>query len=187
MIGARRQAQAAGDVRPGRRLGLIAVSLLCGLSFLTSCGFHLRGSGGGYTLPPGLSQLRVVSAGPAENVPLAQEVRDALVQAGATLVEDPGAPALTLLGENVASRVASVDTATGKASEYIVQYAAGFRLDGPVSLPEQTVRLQSDYAFDPAQVLAKEQEERELVRIMRRDAAQQIVRRVVRTLARTAR
>ena len=168
---------------PVRRAAAVALMSLA----LAACGFHLRGSGGGYALPPALSQLRVVSAGSAANDPLAQEVRDVLVQAGARLVEDAGAPALVLLGEEIASRVASVDTTTGKASEYILQYAAGFRLDGPSALPAQTVRLQADYAFDPAQVLAREQEEREVVRVMRRDAAQQIVRRVIRTLARTAR
>lgn len=170
-----------------RRAALRALSLVFCLLGVGSCGFHLRGSGGGYALPPALAQLRVVSAGAAVNEPLAQEVRTVLVQAGATLVEDPAAPALTLLGESVASRVASVDTTTGKASEYILQYSAGFRLDGPVPLPEQTVRLQADYAFNPAQVLAKEQEERELVRAMRRDAAQQIVRRITRALGRASR
>lgn len=153
------------------------------LVYLPSCGFHLRGSGAGDTLPPALAQLRLTAPGPALNS-LERAVREVLLQAGARLVEDAAAPALVLLAEDVASRVASVNTATGKASEYVVQYAASFRLEGPTTLPAQTVRLQADYASDPSRVLASEQEERELVRAMRRDAAQQIVRRVTRGLTR---
>src|SRR5690606_10194766 len=117
----------ANAVRPARRRALRALALGAGLALLAACGFHLRGRGGGYALPPALSRLRVEAPLPAAQEPLAREVREALVQAGAELVEDSGAPALVLLGEQVTTRVASVDTRTGKASEYILQYAAGFR------------------------------------------------------------
>jgi LPS-assembly lipoprotein len=40
-----------------------------------------------------------------------------------------------------------------------------------------------DYTFDPQNVLAKEREEAELKTAMRRDAVQQILRRLSRSLA----
>ncbi len=153
---------------------------------IAGCGFHLRGSGGAM-LPPSLAAVRVVMAGPGVNEPLAVAVRQAITQAGARVVESPGAPTLSLVRESVDSQVASVRTATGKASEYTLRYAATFRLDGPQPVAEQTVRLQRDYSFDPDRVLAKEQEERELLNNMRRDAAQQIVRRLARSVGPAAR
>lgn len=132
-------------------------------------------------LPASLSSVRVVMAGPAANEPLAVAVREALAQAGARVVDSADAPALALLEERVESQVASVRTATAKAGEYTLRYAASFRLDGPQPVPPQTVRLQRDYTFDPNNVLAKEREERELLHDMRREAAQQIVRRVARS------
>lgn len=170
----------------GERVGIRTVVVaLCALATV-SCGFHLRGSGGAM-LPPSLAAVRVVMAGPGVNEPLAVAVRQAITQAGARVVESPGAPTLSLVRESVDSQVASVRTATGKASEYTLRYAATFRLDGPQPVAEQTVRLQRDYSFDPDRVLAKEQEERELLNNMRRDAAQQIVRRLARSVGPAAR
>lgn len=145
---------------------------------LVACGFHLRGSGGNAMLPASLSAVRVTMAGPSENEPLAEVVRQALARAGATLTDASDAPTLVLVGERIESRVASVSPATAKVAEYLLLYAAGFRLDGPRPLAAQTVRLQRDYSFDPTQVLAKEQQERELLSNMRQEAAQQIVRRL---------
>jgi LPS-assembly lipoprotein len=150
---------------------------------IVGCGFHLRGTGSAGILPASLATVRVVMTGTAINEPLAVAVREAIAQAGARVVDTAGTPVLTLSDERVESQVASVRTATAKASEYTLRYTASFRLDGPQPVPSQTIRLQRDYAFDPNSVLAKEQEERELLRDMRRDAAQQIVRRLARAVA----
>ena len=154
---------------------LAALSLL-----IVSCGFHLRGVGGGATLPASLSSVRVVPSSAAANDPFTVAVREALVQAGAKIVSTTDAPAVVLLGEQVETRVASVSTTTAKASEYLLLYSAGFRLDGPQSIAAQTIRLQRSYSFNPTQVLAREQQQQQLLRDMRRDAAQQIVRRLAR-------
>ena len=87
------------------------------------------------------------------------------------------------MGEQTESRVASVSTATAKASGYLLLYSVSFKLDGPQPIAPQTIRLQRTYTFDPTQVLAREQQEQELLRDMRRDAAQQIVRRLARAAA----
>jgi LPS-assembly lipoprotein len=157
--------------------GVLAVHVLGG------CGFHLRGTGDGAALPASLEAVRVVSATQLANDPFTVAVRAALTQAGASVVDAPEAPAVVLLGEQTETRVASVSTATAKASGYILLYSAGFRLDGPRPMAAQTIRLQRTYTFDPTQVLAREQQERELLRDMRRDAAQQIVRRLARAAA----
>jgi LPS-assembly lipoprotein len=150
---------------------------------LVSCGFHLRGAGGGTMLPAALAAVRVVSSSPLANEPFTVAVRDALTQAGAKIVDAPEAPAVVLLGEQTETRVASVSTATARASGYLLLYSTSFKLDGPQPIATQTVRLQRSYTFDPTQVLAREQQEQELLRDMRRDAAQQIVRRLARTSA----
>ena len=90
---------------------------------------------------------------------------------------------MVLLGEHTETRVASVSTATAKASEYLLPYSASFRLDGPTPMASQTIRLQRSYTFNPTQALAREQQEQELLRNMRQDAAQQIVRRLARAAA----
>lgn len=159
-----------------RRVAVVGAALL----IASGCGFHLRGVGGGATLPPTVQTLRVVPPGTAENDPLTVAVREALVHAGAKLVVAKDTPALVLLGEQSESRVAAVSTATAKASEYLLLYSASFRLDGTPSLAPQTIRLQRSYSFNPAQVLAREQQEQDLLSDMRRDAAQQIVRRLSR-------
>lgn len=172
--------------RSARLPGLYLVCCILYLS-LSGCGFHLRGTGGVALLPASLATLQVVMSGAAANEPLETAVRETLTQAGAQVVETNGVPMLILLGERVSTRVASVSTATAKASEYLLQYTTSFRLDGPQPVPAQTIRLQRDYSFDPEQVLAKEQQEQELLRDMRRDAAQQIVRRLARSLRSSAR
>lgn len=138
-------------------------------------------------LPSSLASVRVVASGPAENEPLTEAVRQALTRAGATLTEANDAPTLVLLGERIETRVASVSPATAKATEYLLLYSAGFRLEGRQPVAAQTVRLQRDYSFDPAQVLAKEQQERELVGNLRQEAAQQIVRRLASAVNPSAR
>jgi LPS-assembly lipoprotein len=131
-------------------------------------------------LPPALAAVRVVSSSSLANDPFTVAVRDALTQAGAKIVDAPEAPAVVLLGEQIETRVASVSTATAKASEYLILYGAGFRLEGPTPIAAQTIRLQRSYSFNPTQVLAREQQEQELLQNMRRDAARQIVRRLAR-------
>ncbi len=145
---------------------------------LVACGFHLRGAGGNAVLPVSLAAIRVAVSGPTADPPLAAAVRQALVQAGAKVVEAGDVPTLVLLGEEVDSRVASVNPATAKASGYVLHYSAGFRLDGPRPIAPQTVRLQRDYSFDPGQVLGQEQQERDLLSNMRQEAAREIVRRL---------
>lgn len=136
-------------------------------------------------LPAALSMIRIVPPTAAVNDPFTVAVRDALTQAGAKLVATKDAPALVLLAEHVDTRVATVSTATAKASEYLLLYSTGFRLEGSHPIAAQTIRLQRTYTFNPQQTLAGEQQKADLLRDMRSDAAQQIVRRLARSVAAT--
>ncbi|BAU47179.1 lipoprotein [Sulfurifustis variabilis] len=159
-----------------RRIALV----LAALAALNACGFHLRGTGGA-ALPESLAMLRVTMPGRGTDDPTLVAVRRAFTAAGASLTEAAEAPTLVLHDERVETQVISVSTVTAKANEYRLRYGLSFRLDrgGTATVP-QTVRLVREYTFDPTQILAKEQEERELLREMQSEAAQQIVRRVAR-------
>ncbi len=147
---------------------------------LTSCGFQLRGASS-VTLPPELRLLRV-SMG-AGFPPLLIEVRNSLrVLGNVKLTEDATAsvPVLNLLNEQSISEVLSIDS-TGRINAYLLSYRVDFSLtgaDGKPLLPVQAVKLQREYTFDRLNVLATEHQSEFLQNEMRRDAAQQILRRL---------
>lgn len=152
---------------------------------MTGCGFHLRGQGTA-AFPAALSSLRVEIAGSRqENDPLLVAVRDALRTQAKVDVRDQGElPVLLLQNERSETEALSLST-TGKALENLLKYEVSFQLldaVGGETFPPQTIRLRRDYIFDPLNVIAKQKEEEELLRQMRRDAAQQIVRRLARVL-----
>ena len=157
--------------------------LVAGCLSLMSCGFHLRGMGA-VELAPELRALRVqVSGAQSANDPLMESMRNALrEQAGITVQDGGDVPLLELYGERYETRVASVST-TVKAAEYLVLYDVTFQVtsaDGTRRGGPETLRLQRDYSFDPLNVLAKEREEQELREALRRDAVQQILRRLAK-------
>jgi LPS-assembly lipoprotein len=156
---------------------------------LSACGFHLRGTGS-VALPESLSRLRVmVLDSKLANDPLLVAMTDALrTEAGVTVTGEADAPTLELYKEQTSTHVQSVSV-TGRASGYALKYEVSYRLAdaaGKQLLEPQSVRLLRDYTFDPVNVLAKEEEEQELVRTMQRDAVQQILRRLSRAPLRRA-
>ena len=148
---------------------------------LSACGFHLRGASSA-TLPPELAEMRVTMSGTGYP-PLLIEVRNALLGLGTVKLTDDVAanvPVLQLHGESSASRVLAID-ASGRVSAYLLEYRVDFSLngaDGKVLLPRQAVKLQREYTFDRLNVLATEKQSEFLQTEMRRDAAQQILRRL---------
>lgn len=147
---------------------------------LNGCGFQLRGASS-VTLPPELRLLRV-SMG-SGFPPLLIEVRNSLrVLGNVKLTEDATAPVpvLNLLNEQSISEVLSIDS-TGRINAYLLSYRVDFSLtgaDGKPLLPTQAVKLQREYTFDRLNVLATERQSEFLQNEMRRDAAQQILRRL---------
>ncbi len=151
---------------------------------LAGCGFQLRGSALS-SFPSELSTLRVEMPGRliGNQDPLRVAVETALrQQAGVTLATTGEVPVLVLEPEQFATGAISVTTA-GRASEHQITLTVSFQLRnaaGAILLPQQTVRLQREYVYDPLNVVAKEREELDLKEIMRRDVASQIVRRLAR-------
>jgi LPS-assembly lipoprotein len=148
---------------------------------LSGCGFHLRGISTA-TLPPELSVLRVTMGG-SGYPPLLVEVRRALLTLGTVKLTDDAAarvPVLQLLSETTQNQDLAIDS-TGRASAYLLNYRADFALagaDGKPLLPAQSVKLQREYTFDRLNVIASEKQSDFIQTEMRRDAAQQIVRRL---------
>jgi LPS-assembly lipoprotein len=157
-----------------------AGSLILLLTMLSACGFQLRGVASA-TLPAELKVMRVTAGSGLIYPPFVVDIRSVLQsQAGVQLVDAPGVPTLTLLEERADSQILSIDS-TGKVSSYLLDYRLTFKLTdaaGKELLGAQSVKLQREYSFDKLSVLAKEKEDEFLRNEMRRDAAQQILRRL---------
>lgn len=164
--------------RPLASLLLVTCCLL-----LASCGFHLRGTSS-VALPPELSTLRVTMGG-AGYPPLLVEVRNALLALGnVRLTDDVSAsvPVLQLHSESSVSQVLAIDS-SGRISAYLLNYRVDYSLvsaDKKPLLQNQSVKLQREYDFDRLNVLASEKQSEFLQGEMRRDVAQQILRRLAR-------
>ncbi len=165
--------------------GFFFLSLVTCYLSLVSCGFHLRGA---VTLPPQMERTQLL--GVEARGPLAAEITAALEDAGARVVAGDATAQLVISGERQARRLLSVGS-TGRASEYEITYRFSFELRAPaeaaeagakpavvVLVPQQTVSLNRDYAFDPNSVLGKGDEESLLVREMRTFAVRQMLVRL---------
>jgi LPS-assembly lipoprotein len=152
-----------------RRLGVTALLLA-----LAGCGFTLRGS---VDLPEPLRTLEVVSLD--DGGELLQQVRRALRNSGVNLVEQGSDYRLGLGREVTDERIVSVN-ANARAGEYEVEMSLQFQLTraGEAVLGPDTLRLTRVYLTDPENAVAKE-EEAELIRSeLRRELAQQLLRRL---------
>jgi len=168
--------------RPAAVVSLYLVPCILYL-FLSGCGFHLRGTSS-VALPPELSTLRVTMGG-VGYPPLLVEVRNALLALGnVRLTDDVSAsvPVLQLHRESSVSQVLAIDS-SGRISAYLLNYRVDYSLVGADKKPllqNQSVKLQREYGFDRLNVLASEKQSEFLQNEMRRDVAQQILRRLAR-------
>lgn len=107
-----------------------------------------------------------------------------MLEGGGVTVAPDGAEAdarITVTGERFDKRVLSVDAATGKEREFELAYTVSFsvsRRDGEAVIRDGSVNLLRDYVFDPEAIIGTSREEDLLREEMRRDAAQQLMRRV---------
>lgn len=156
-----------------QRRTVLAAALLA--FTLSGCGFTLRGS---VDLPPELQTLQIES--PVPNSELVREV-SRMLRNNAVTVATEARDDIWRLGigaEQVSERVLSVN-ANARAGEYeltmdvAAQLRRGTRVIGP-----ETLSVSRVYLADPENAVAKN-EEAELIRNeMRRELAQQILRRL---------
>lgn len=172
----------------GNRALALALALCAWL--LTGCGFHLRGSAATGTAAPAsvviLDAARQRGAGtwlgggPGERVRILSET----LRAGGIAVQDGDAAGssvqLELIDERIDRRVASVD-ATASAAEYQLDYTLAWRVrgsDGAVLVPDTRLKLDRSYRHKANAIMGSAEEEAQLQRDLRRDAAMQILRRL---------
>jgi LPS-assembly lipoprotein len=164
-----RVARAASLARVARaaRVALLAAALA-----LAGCGFKLRGQ---QTFPFDSIYL-------PPNNPLTTELARNVVAGSnaklATVAADAEAQFL-LLGEVQEKVILALNT-QGQVREYQLRYRVVFRVGSPKGvdfLPTSQIQLTRDITFND-QVLAKESEEAQLYRDMRRDMVQLIMRRL---------
>ena len=150
--------------------------------WINGCGFQLRGN---VTLPENVHSVHVQ----APSRELSNEIQLFLESSGARVASHRGDAdaVLSVQDERFNRRVLSVDPRTGKEREFELAYTAMFgltRADGTVLVEQQTVSLLRDFVFDEDALLGKAQEEGLLRNEMRRDAVEQMLRRVRAALVR---
>lgn len=165
-------AQKQRCMKSGARLGLAALLPVVLLS-LTACGFHLRGS---YAVPEFLKAVSLKL--PTNSQALGAELELALERN--QISADGGDILLEVASERLTRQTSSVDK-SARAAEYILIYTVQFRvgsIDKKVVGPLQPLILRRSYQYSTNNVVGKTTEEETLVRELRQDAAQQIVRQL---------
>jgi LPS-assembly lipoprotein len=149
------------------------------VALLAGCGFQLRGASGQYTMP-----FQSIWLAFPDTSPLGTELKRNLRAGDSVAVEGDPAKAEALfdvLSEQRGKSILSLNS-QGRVREYLLTYTLVFRVRsarGAELLGPTEISLKRNMAFDEAQVLAKEAEERLLYRDMQSDLVQQIMRRLV--------
>ena len=146
-------------------------------SLLMACGFQLRGT---TSLP---FETLYISA-PKGNL-IGPKLKRNIQIGSSTLVIDKSQDAEATLEIISASKTKNISSISGggRVLEFQLHYRVLFRLTdakGRELMPTSEVDISRIIPFSNAQVLAKQAEERMLVREMRSDAIQQIMRRLAK-------
>jgi LPS-assembly lipoprotein len=152
----------------------IAALVLVGL--LSGCGFALRGT---TTLPPALQPLHFETVD--SNSPIGRAVLRVLTDNKVVLANEPAAEGYRLgIGNESSSERAISVNANARAGEYELTMAVQYQLrqGANIVIAPQALTLSKVYLADPENAVAKN-EEAELIRSeMRKELAQQILRRL---------
>jgi LPS-assembly lipoprotein len=168
------------SLRGRKAAGMLLIAAALGGS-LSACGFHLRGSGGHYTLP-----FPAMYVGLPDSSPLAIELkRNIRVNGNTIVVSDPAKAdgVIEVLTDPEKTRTKSILSlnSNGRVREYLLSYNIVFRVrdqQGHELLAPTPIALSRPITFDETQLLAKEQEEALLYRDMQADLVQQMMRRM---------
>lgn len=156
------------------------ITLICLLVALSGCGFHLRKDSGD-TLPEALKLVKLKIEVSKHAALLNNLFVDEWQRAGGLVSDSDQVPVLTIDGERVVRRVLSVSPADAKVSEYSLKYVLSFYLKAANTkkpLYSQKIHLQRQYTVDAINILAKEHEQTWLTNTMRKQAIEQVVRKI---------
>ena len=159
----------------------MAVCVLLAVMLAGGCGFQLRT----WDLA-GLERVRVAGA---DTPVLARELERALDQVGVTVAEVGGAGVVVvrLSGERESRRTASV-TGGARVAEYEMTLVVSFGVEdagGEEIIPTRTLRAARTYRLDVDNLVGSREEERLIVRELRADLVQRMVRSLGRVAERT--
>ena len=156
---------------PLRNLTLAVVTFA-----LAGCGFHLRGSGESSQLP---FRAMYVEGGSPVVEPLKRYVR---LSPGTRLTDTPAeAEAVIAIESDSSEKVIRSLSASGKVLEYELRHSISYRLRGPggaTLLPSADIQSKRYLTYHDSELYGKGAEEELLIKDMRNDLAQQIVRRI---------
>lgn len=154
----------------------IRISILAAVAFLLAgCGFQLRG------VAPLPFDSMYVQAAPASQ--FATLLKRAVRAGSKTQIADQPAQAevtLQILNELQEKQILSLG-GTGRVSEFELRYRVSFRLTDAKNrehIPASEIALKRDFSYTDSQALSKDAEEALLYSDMRKDAVNQLVRRL---------
>jgi LPS-assembly lipoprotein len=155
----------------------ICLLLLLASSCLSACGFRLAGTA---ELPPRLASIYLVTSDFSDSQ--RSQLRRSLRNAGANLVEQPGAQAVQL---NVRLTAApDRDMATSASSGAIVKRISrslSFNVkaaDGKVLLEARTLQQQKDVSLDDDNLLSSDREKETVTRNLQQALFDQLIRQL---------
>lgn len=156
-----------------QRVRLVFLCVLC--ASLVSCGFKLRGA---VDLPAGLQKIFIVGSVSSD---LVRDLKDSLQYSATVVKQQADADAiLNIVQEKSTNRTLSVDS-NGRIREAELQYSVTYNFkksNGDTVLDDETLLLARDYINDENDVIGRTNESTIITRDLKRDAAQQILRRL---------
>lgn len=163
------------------RLPAAACLLLIMTMMISSCGFHLRGTGDEITHVPALYLSMENNFGE-----MSRSIKSALADNGTEIVADPGgAPwSLFVSAERNNRRIASTNSEISVA-RYELQSMVDIRLegeDGTLLIPTIMLSTERVYDYDSSNLTGSDVEEQLLKKEMRDELVERIIRRVEMTI-----
>ncbi|MAV31236.1 MAG: lipoprotein B transmembrane [Cycloclasticus sp.] len=164
------------NTQTGSFVMLRSMTMLCLLSVsLMACGFKLRGA---VDLPEELQKIYIAGS---QHSHLVRDLSEMLGYSAEVVQNRTDADAvLVIKKEESDNRTLSVDS-RGKVRESEMQYAVVYSLvksNGDVLLDNETLLLVRDFIDDENDVIGRTNESVVISRDLKRDAAQQILRRI---------
>lgn len=151
------------------------VIVLFVLMLLSACGYHLKTA---VNLDEAYNKTYIQHA---ISAPLYRPLAVALSNQGLKLVNDAGEATakILIIKDSLTKQIQSIGT-NNRVQEYRLDYELVFAVHflDSTEVPEQTLMLSRDYAFDIGQITGTQAEERILREQMHKDMAQMIIRSI---------